>query len=92
METTIGKHKITLQDNMVIVDDIYKATIDDIEIGENYSHNKNFINDKLGLFKELIFKEHFSVDVSCFKGYQNKHRTILVQNDAFVIFSLNLYK
>jgi hypothetical protein len=77
---------------MVTIDDIYKANINDIEIGENYSHNDDFTNDKLGLFKGLIFKEHFSVDVTCFKDYQKRHRTILVQNDAFVIFSLNLYK
>ncbi len=88
----INNHTVELDliNGIVTIDNIHIAKIEDMEISDEYKDDIQTYDDKLNLFKKLVFKDNFTVVVDVYEtSYFNAEGMIIrAQNDAFTIFEL----
>lgn len=89
IQRIISGHKVVLIGNLISVDDKYFAHIDDIEFSKEYRDDKLDKLDKKNVFKNLVMEEAFTISV--YFWCSDVHCEINVGNDAFKIFSLDLF-
>ncbi len=83
--------KLDIVSGIVIIDNIHIARINDITIFDEYKDDIQTYEDKLDLFKHLVFKERFTITINVYERTYFDSKAGLVihaKNDAFEIFEL----